>query len=145
MRMLLFFMLLGLACRPSNQIGELVGVNNERPLEGTVWLLVELNGKDISTVGSVKPISVLYQREGNKVSGFAGCNSFSGTYEENGSTINNQLAATRMFCGGLMDIETEFLKVLSTPHKHKMEGGHLYLRDKNTIVAKFIAHVKTTG
>jgi len=141
--MLFFFMLLGLACRPSNQIGELVG-NNERPFEETVWLLVELNGKDISTVGTIKPISVRYQKEGKKVSGFAGCNSFSGTYEEDGSTISNHLAATRMFCEGLMETETEFLKVLSSPHKHKLENGDLYMRDKNTVVAKFIAEVRTS-
>lgn len=140
-----FFILLGFACRPSNQIGELVGAINDRPLEGTVWLLTELNGKDISTVESLKSISVLYSKDDKKVSGFAGCNSFTGSFEMNGSEISATLASTRMFCEGKMEIETEFLKVLNAPHHHKVEGGHLYLRDKNTVVAKFLAEVKTSN
>jgi heat shock protein HslJ len=143
MRIILCLWILSFGCRPSNQIGEMVGAINDRPLEGTVWMLVELNGKDISTVESIKPISVLFQKEGKKVSGFAGCNSFTGSYETDGATISATLASTRMFCEGKMEIETEFLKVLNTPYKHKVEGGHLYFRDKNIVVARFLAEIKT--
>jgi len=145
MRIFLFFVLLGCACRPSNQIGELVGVTNDRPLEGTVWMLVELNGKDISTVESTKPISVLYHQKDKMVSGFAGCNSFTGPYQTDGATISATMTSTRLFCEGKMEIETEFLKVLNSPLKHKVEGGHLYLRDKNTVVAKFLAEIETSN
>jgi len=139
---LIFF--LAVACRPSNQIGELVGVINERPLEETVWLLMELNGQQISTVEG-KPISVLYQNDGNKVSGFAGCNSFTGSFIKQGTTISAKLGSTRMYCEGKMDMETEILRILNLPAKYELNGNHLYLKEKGKVVAKFLAEIKTSG
>lgn len=144
MRIVYLIVFLITACRPSNQIGELVGAINERPLEGTKWLLVELNGKDISSVETAKPIFIFYEKEGSKINGFAGCNSFTGTYTADGSTISVIVASTRMFCEGKMEVETEFLTALNTPYKYKLEGSHLLLRDKNVVVAKFLADVKTS-
>lgn len=142
--MVLLFVILIMACRPSNQIGELVGVINERPLEGTNWLLIELNGKEISTVEYNKPISVFYQKEGSKVNGFAGCNSFTGSYKLEGSKIVcTPLASTKMFCQETMDIETAFLKILQTEHTFKMEGAHMIFKEKSGVVARFIPEVKT--
>lgn len=144
MRIICFFILMLVACRPSNQIGELVGVINEQPLEGTTWLLVELHGKDISSVEK-KAISVHYQKVDHRATGFAGCNSFTGSYKTEGKTISATLASTRMFCEGKMDVESEFLKVLTGPMKHEIKGSHLYLKSKRKTVARFIAEVKTTG
>ena len=142
--MLFVFIFLIMACRPSNQIGELVGTINERPLEGTNWLLIELNEKDISTVEYDKPISVFYQKEEHKVNGFAGCNSFTGGYQLDGSKIVcTPLAATRMFCQETMEIETAFLQMLQTEHSFKMEGAHLIFKDKGKVVARFLPEVKT--
>jgi heat shock protein HslJ len=144
MKMCWILVFLIMACRPSNQIGELVGVINERPLEGTNWLLIELNGKEISTVALKTPVSVFYQKEGNRVNGFAGCNSFTGGYKVEGSKIVcTALASTKMFCQETMEMETLFLNVLQAEHSYKMEGAHMILRDKEKIVARFLPEVKT--
>ena len=144
MKMVLLLALLIMACRPSNQIGEMVGAINERPLEGTNWLLIELKGKGISTVQYSKPISVYYQKDGNKVNGFAGCNSFTGSFKlEDSKIVCTPLASTRMYCQETMDIETLFLQVLQTEHTFKMEGAHMIFRDKGEVVARFLPEVKT--
>jgi len=143
MRVLYLLLLITVACRPSNQIGELVGVMNDRPLEGTTWLLIQLNGKDISTVSSPKPMSVVFQKEENRATGYAGCNSFTGTYTKEGSTISAKLATTRMFCEGKMEDEIAFLEILNTPHHYSQEHGHLILKSKGNVVAKFLAEIKT--
>ena len=139
------FLFMIVACRPSNQIGELVEATNARPLEDTTWLLIELKGKETSTVDYRTPIFVRYQKEGNKVNGFAGCNTFTGSYKNEGSTISATLASTRMFCEGKMEVETEFMNVLNTPNKHKMEGSHLIFRNEGKVVARFLPEVKTTN
>ena len=143
--MISIFVLVLMGCRPSNQIGELVGVINERPLEGTVWLLIELNGKPIAPIEDQKSLFIIFQSEEKRVNGFGGCNSFTGSFTTSGSTINATLASTRMFCEGRMEVETEFMNLWSTSHKYKMEGSHLHLKNKGKIVAKFIAQIKTNG
>jgi heat shock protein HslJ len=144
MKMVWLLVFLIMACRPSNQIGELVGVINERPLEGTNWLLIELNGKEISTVEYKRPVSVFYQKEGNKVNGFAGCNSFTGSYKQEGSkVICTPLASTKMFCQETMELETSFLQLLQTEHTIKMEGAHMTFKKKSNVVARFLPEVKT--
>jgi hypothetical protein len=59
---ILLFLLLG--CKPSNQIGELVGMPSHRPLEGTVWVLEELNGKVISRVEGQRSRFVFFNKVG---------------------------------------------------------------------------------
>ncbi len=143
MKIVWLFVFLIMACRPSNQIGELVGVINERPLEGTNWLLIELNGKEISTVDK-RPVSVFYLKEGSKVNGFAGCNSFTGGYKQEGSKIVcTPLASTKMFCQETMELETNFLQLLQSEHTYKMEGSHMIFKDKGEVVARFLPEVKT--
>jgi heat shock protein HslJ len=145
MRIVYLFILLLFACRPSNQLSELVGATNERPLEGTVWLLAELNGKEIGLAENQKAIFVFYEINEKKVRGFGGCNSFTGSFTQERSTISATLASTRMFCEGKMDVETEFMKVLSIPCKYEMDGNHLFLKIDGMIIAKFRPEVKTSG
>jgi len=144
MKVVLLLVFLMASCRPSNQISELVGVINERPVEGTKWLLVELNGRAISTVDFRAPVSVVYKKETNTVSGFAGCNSFTGSYKMDGSTISSTLASTHMFCQETMEMETAFLAVLQMANNYKMEERHLVFKDKGKVVARFLAEVKPT-
>ena len=145
MKTIYLFVLLLISCRPSNQLGVLVGATSERPLEGTVWLLFELHEKEIGMAENEKPIFVVYETTENKVRGFAGCNSFMGSFTHERSTLSATLASTRMFCEGKMEVETEFMKVLNTPTKYHMEENHLFLKIDGKTVAKFRAEVKTSG
>lgn len=144
MRIVYLFIFIAIGCRPSNQIGELVGVPSHRPLEGTVWVLEELNGKVINAVEGQKSPFVFYYSEGKEVRGFGGCNSFTGSFTKEGSMISSKLASTRMFCEGKMDLENEFMNMLGTSTKFHVEENHLFLKNKNKIVAEFHAEVKTS-
>ncbi len=144
MRIVYLFIFIAIGCRPSNQIGELVGMPSHRPLEGTVWVLEELNGKVIGAVEGQKSPFVFYHSESNAARGFAGCNSFTGTFTKDGSVVSAKLASTRMFCEGKMDLESEFMNVLGASYKILIEENHLFLKNKGTVVAEFHAEVKTS-
>lgn len=67
------------------------------PLFDTHWELATLRGQDIPSAVQEKPWFVL-RRDGT-VSGFAGCNSFSGTYTLEGLQLRfNELASTLRGC-----------------------------------------------
>lgn len=145
MRIICLFVFVAIGCRPSNQIGDLVGVPSHRPLEGTVWVLEELNGKVINQVEGERSPFVFYYDEGKAMKGFAGCNSFTGSFTKEGSMISAKLASTRMFCEGKMDLETEFMQVLGLTTKFKVNENHLFLKNKNEVLAEFHAEVKTSN
>lgn len=136
-----FIMMVAFACRPSNQINEMVEGINERPLEGTVWLLRELNGKEIVQAADQRKLSVFYEAGAKNIHGFAGCNTFTGSYTKDGSTVSAILASTRMFCDGKMEVETAFIKALTEPNHYVLEGSHLFLKNKGNVVAKFLPEV----
>lgn len=54
--------------------------------------------------------------EAGKVSGFAGCNNFFGSYEKNGSSLKfSALSSTRKACEKpIMDVEYQFLQKLGS-------------------------------
>lgn len=145
MRVIYLFIFIAIGCRPSNKIGELVGVPVHRTLEGTYWVLEELNGKVIKAEEGQKSPFVFYLNEGKAVRGFAGCNSFTGTFTREGSIVSAKLASTRMFCEGKMDLESEFMNVLGAPYKFQLEENHLLLKNKGDLVAAFHAEVKTSN
>jgi len=74
------------------------------------WRLVELMGQPFAPPAEGKPVPSLTFEQDGRVHGFAGCNSFTGTYEyEPGNRLRfAQIAATMMACLD-MTVETEFL------------------------------------
>lgn len=78
------------------------------------WNLVELQGKTINPkdFDRNQPALLISLADG-KVSGSAGCNRLNGTLEPIGDRINfGPIAATKMACQH-MEVETQFLRVLS--------------------------------
>ncbi|PWK20348.1 META domain-containing protein [Xanthomarina spongicola] len=67
------------------------------------------------------------------VSGFSGCNRFSGTYTLNGNTIKfGSLASTRMACmDSVNTIETKMLEALSNTNTINSENGSISLLKDN--------------
>lgn len=81
------------------------------PLYGTRWELATLRGQDLPRDLQQKPWLVL-RRDGT-VAGFAGCNSFSGTYAQEGLQLRfGDLASTLMACldGDMNDALLEVLR-----------------------------------
>jgi heat shock protein HslJ len=71
--------------------------------------------------------------DAGNVSGMSGCNSYSGGYQTEGTTISiGSLASTRMACAepeGVMDQETAFLAAMQSATSFALEGADLILFD----------------
>ncbi len=76
-----------------------------------------------------RPPTMTFERQGN-VSGFSGCNRFSGTYTQEGSALAfGQAAVTQMACPAPYDkLEQDFQQALSTVVSYEITGAGLLLR-----------------
>lgn len=78
-------------------------------LAGSNWTFVSIGGKPVT---SDRPTSL--QFDGDRLSGSAGCNRFSGRYSATGDTLTaGPLMATEMACPG-MELEQLFFKLMTT-------------------------------
>jgi heat shock protein HslJ len=106
------------------------------------WELREIAGKPVAAPAEgAKAPSLVFERDGNRVSGFAGCNRFSGTCEfpADGQLRFSMMAATRMACPD-MTLEDEFLRALGTADSYSNDGKVLkLLRAKMAPLAVFEA------
>lgn len=67
------------------------------PLAGTSWRLVELNGERVIPGG--EHLTLQFAATGQTVSGYGGCNRFSGPYTQNGASLQfGPLVSTRRAC-----------------------------------------------
>ncbi len=90
------------------------------------WRVTAIYGEEVQ---SVRPVTVEFLDGSSRVTGFAGCNRFSGSYTETGESLKlGPIAATKMACAGPgMATESRFLKALSAVAGHRMEGETLEL------------------
>lgn len=108
-------------------------------LTNTYWRPVELAGKPVVVEDSRREPHLMLVPGEDKLRGFAGCNQFLGRYgvNENGLRFTG-VAATRMFCEGVMDREQAFLSALEGTASHKIVGEALDLYDANgKLLARF--------
>jgi heat shock protein HslJ len=102
-------------------------------LAGSQWQVTAVNNGRQAVV-SVAPGSELRLRFGadGAVSGSAGCNSFSGSYQTHGASVTfGPVATTRRMCNtpaGVMEQEGQFLKALQSATAWRREGDRLELR-----------------
>lgn len=115
---------------------------------GQDWVLFTLKGKQIDRANRKVPFFNLSTAE-NKVSGFAGCNRFFGTYrfQEESQVEFSEMGSTRMACPDNDFNENEFLQVLEGATGYHLDGENLVLTDstgKNLAVFTAGAEGKTT-
>lgn len=76
-------------------------------------------------------VTATFKSDETQVSGSAGCNSYSGEYQVNGDEITvGQIASTEMYCmdpEGVMDQETEYLKLLMKAGSYEVIDGELHI------------------
>ena len=116
--------------------------SNQKPdseLKNTRWRLVELNGDEIRLPEGTSDIHMTLRLDENKVNGFAGCNTFFGTYEATENSLRfSKVGATRMACPQL-DLESAFLKAIDSVQEYKIQGDELTLFSGGQPVAVFKA------
>ncbi len=107
------------------------GPDTRDRLEDTRWIL-ESYGEpaNLKALITDTEISAEFVSAEETVKGSAGCNTYFGRYELNGSrlSIPGPVAVTEMFClepEGLMDQEQEYLKVLQQAESYEINGDEL--------------------
>lgn len=100
-------------------------------LTATQWIAdTIITGQAASTLIQGTEVTLLLDVTEGRASGSAGCNSFMGSFESEGTQVTfGPLAATKMFCGGegVMDQEVFVLSVLSGELQVTIEGDRLTL------------------
>ncbi|MDR1757490.1 MAG: nitroreductase family protein [Bacteroidales bacterium] len=115
---------------------------NENPLLGHRWKLIELNGKAFPEQENKKEIFIFLNEDGT-MNGNLGCNNVSGTYvlKEGNRIAFPGLVQTKMAClnKDVMNTETELSKVLNLTDSYLIENNVLVLhRARMSPLAKFV-------
>ncbi len=103
-------------------------------LTQTQWNIVEISGYD----GALTRRAYLYLSEANesRVSGFAGCNRFGGTYTKTADRLSfGPLMATRMYCPA-MPQENALFNALKQVERFTLEHDELTLIGKDKPLLK---------
>ena len=108
-------------------------------LAGTAWHATGINNGRQAVVSLVAGSSVTMEFAADgKVSGTAGCNRYTASYQADGRKLRfGPAAATRKMCvaAGVMEQEQAFLKALETVATMHMEGDRLDLRTADDALA----------
>jgi len=111
-----------------------------RALGGTSWLVTGYNnGKQaVVSVLAGSELTAVFTSDG-ALSGSAGCNTYTATYETSGNSIKiGPAAATFKMCAhpaGVMEQEAQYLKALATAATYRLDGSRLELRTADGALA----------
>ncbi|MCF1420647.1 META domain-containing protein [Mangrovimonas futianensis] len=92
---------------------------------------------EISTIDGLttlpSKLTMEFNDENKMVSGFAGCNRFTGNYKTSDKKLNfGPLATTKKLCPGEgMKVEDHFLKLLDQVKNYEFKNNTLYLKDED--------------
>jgi heat shock protein HslJ len=113
-------------------------VSVPRPLEGTYWKAIELDGRQVPA--QVREIYLLLQQEG-RVSGSDGCNRVAGLFRTDGTAVRfSDVAVTKMACIDGVDLSAALYKALRRAWHLTATGERLELFDwRDRRVAVFLA------
>ena len=108
-------------------------------LAGTSWIVTSYNNGNQGVVSVVADteLTATFDAEGN-VSGSAGCNNYTGSYQTDGDQISiGPLAMTMMMCPdeAVMQQETQFLAALESAATYQVEGAELRMRTADDAMA----------
>lgn len=105
----------------------------EQTLSGTYYI-TEVEDMDVSS----NKITITFDVASNKVTGFAGCNSFFGNYALENSTLTFQnIGASKKFCAGTASqTERQFLKVLNSVDSFSVSDNSISFSADNSAVLK---------
>ncbi len=113
-------------------------------LSGTAWVVTGYNNgqQAVVSVAAGSQLTANFGADGT-LSGSAGCNTFTATYEVSGKTVKiGPIGSTRMACAdpaGVMEQEAQYLGALATAATYTREGNQLELRTADgALAASFV-------
>ncbi len=116
-------------------------------LSGTSWLITNVNNGKQAVVSTIidSKLTANFGTNG-RLSGSAGCNNYTASYEISGKNIKiGSIAATRKMCikAELMEQEAWFLKALETAANYRFDGKRLELRTDTNALAVMLVTADT--
>lgn len=113
-------------------------------LPGTAWDVINYNNGNEAVVSVIlgSSLTAVFDEDGT-LSGSAGCNNYTTSYEIDGDNITiGPAATTRMFCEtpeGIMDQEAQYLAALETAATYSIDGERMEMRTADgAMVANFV-------
>jgi heat shock protein HslJ len=130
MRILLFILSMFVLVIASGCTSTSFQIHSPAGLENTKWVLDTLNGSKINTPAG-KEITMIFDSNTKKVSGFGGCNSYFGTVKKELDKLNfSGIGSTKMACDD-MNNETNYFSELPKVDKYDTRDNSLYLYNKS--------------
>ncbi len=115
---------------------------NAKPLKGTEWHLVQMEGKDMNL--PLNSFNLTLGQDGS-ISGVAACNRLLGQYTvaDNYAINLGQVGTTMMLCPENGELENTFTQLLGSITHYDIDGDMLLLLSNGTIKAIFKAVPKS--
>ncbi|MDR0955099.1 MAG: META domain-containing protein [Rikenellaceae bacterium] len=110
-----------------------------KPVEGSQWVLLELNGRVVGRSAEETPASYsLTLGEDDRVTGRGDCNSFFAPYSLTGGKLSiGTIGSTRMLCPNSAQ-EAEYFQTLERAATANIDGQYMILQDaEGRIIASF--------
>lgn len=102
----------------------------EKGIANKYWKLIKLDGKTVQMAATQEREQYFILRHNNAVTGFAGCNLFSGSYTLEKSKLRikfSDMLSTLRACPGVEVDESEFLQVFELADNYALNGDTLML------------------
>lgn len=116
------------------------GAKRNRPLEGTTWKLVSMDGIPAAAINNEADAFTLeFNGAETLVGGRTNCNHFFGSYDANdGALVFGDMGMTRMACPD-MEYEDAFVRMLDRVDGYAIKGDQLMLSASGQTLATFKA------
>jgi len=128
-----------LGCRPTGSV--LSPVDFRRSVAGNDWELVELRGQPAPLGAGGRRATLSFDADSARISGFAGCNRYFGTYalaDSDPSIRFGAIGMTRMACMEGMQLEQQLTEALSQTTRYAVQDGRLTFLEASNPIAVFM-------
>ena len=112
---------------------------SDSALFGAPWTLVELDGKPPAPGNGGRAPTLELTRDGNRATGFSGCNRMTGSFQLAGDSLTfSRMAMTRMACPQGMDVERDYAAALEATRRYRIERDTLQLLGERGVRARLV-------
>lgn len=105
---------------------------DSNPVLNTFWSLKEMNGTAVTPAANQEKEQGFMLRSNGKITGFAGCNNFFGSYSlsgKNSISFDDNMGMTMMACPDITVNEQEFSNLFRKAKRYELKGNMLQLKD----------------
>lgn len=105
---------------------------SKKPVVNKYWTLTQMNGKPVQMAANQEKAQGFMLSSNGKITGFAGCNNFFGTYnlsEKDGINVADNIGMTMKACLDVKIDEQGFTNLFRKAKRYEVKGKTLTLKD----------------